>query len=80
MAERLLPGPRDQAALLSPPSLPSSEKPAAQFMAIFGPYAQRADEIIDALSRHDPALAARAAAEAGDTDAGLVLRPEERTS
>jgi hypothetical protein len=56
------------------------QMPAARFLAVFGPYAQRADEIIDALSCHDPALAARAAAEAGDTDAGLALRPEERTS
>jgi|SRR5579875_15962 len=56
------------------------QMPAARFMAVFGPYAQRADEIIDALSRRDPGLAARAAAGAGDTDTGLALRPEERTS
>ena len=56
------------------------QMPAARFMTVFGPYAQRADEIIDAFRRHDPALVARAAAEAGDTDAGLPLRPEERTS
>jgi hypothetical protein len=55
------------------------QMPAARFMTVFGPYAQRADEVIDAFRRLDPALAARAAAEAGDSDATIALRPEERT-
>jgi hypothetical protein len=56
------------------------QMPAARFMTVFGPYAQRADEVIDAFRRLDPALVARAAAEAGDSDAVIALRPEERTS
>lgn len=61
------------------------QMPAARFMTVFGPYAQRADEVIDAFRRHDPALVAHATAEAGaldtdDADAGITLRPEERTS
>jgi hypothetical protein len=56
------------------------QMPAARFMTVFGPYAHRADEVIDAFRRHDPALVARAAAAAGDADAGIPLRPEERTS
>lgn len=56
------------------------QMPAARFMTVFGPYAQRADEVIDAFRRYDPALVARAAAEAGGSDAVIALRPEERTS
>jgi hypothetical protein len=56
------------------------QMPAARFMTVFGPYAQRADEILDAFRRHDPALVARAAVEVGDIDAVVPLRPEERTS
>lgn len=56
------------------------QMPSARFMTVFGPYAQRADEVISAFRRHDPALTERAALEAGSDDAGLALRPEERTS
>jgi hypothetical protein len=51
--------------------------PAAQFMAVFGPYAARIDEI---LNRFDPAPLAAAAAEVADTDDEIPLRPEERTA
>jgi hypothetical protein len=47
--------------------------PAAQFMAVFGPYATRIDEI---LAGYDPALLAAAAVDAGD-DSQIPLRPEE---
>jgi hypothetical protein len=56
------------------------QMPAARFMTIFGPYAQRADEVLDAFGRLDPALAERAAAAAGETGAQIALRPEEQTS
>ncbi len=51
--------------------------PAAQYMAVFGPYATRLDEV---LSRYDPAVltaAAKAAGAAGDLQ--IPLRPEERS-
>jgi hypothetical protein len=51
--------------------------PAAQFMAVFGPYAARIDQI---LNRFDPAALATAAVEVGDTDDEIPLRPEERTA
>jgi hypothetical protein len=51
--------------------------PAAQFMAVFGPYAQRIGEV---LGRFDPAVLAEAAAGVGDHDGELPLRPEERTA
>ena len=51
--------------------------PAAQFMAVFGPYATRIDQVLD---RYDPALLARAAGEVRDQDDELPLRPEERTT
>ena len=51
--------------------------PAAQFMAVFGPYQQR---IVQVLDRYDPAVLARAASQVGDHDAELPLRPEERTT
>lgn len=54
--------------------------PAAQFMAIFGPYAQRIDDILAAFRDRDPALLPRAASEVADTDAELPLLPEERTT
>lgn len=50
--------------------------PAAQFMAVFGPYAQRIGQVLD---RFDPAVIARAAGSVGDCDAELPLRPEEST-
>ena len=49
---------------------------AAQFMAVFGPYAQRIDQVFD---RFDPAVLARAADAVTDSDTGLPIRPEEST-
>ena len=50
--------------------------PAAQFMAVFGPYAQR---VADVLDRYDPAVVAAAAGQVADRDDELPLRPEELT-
>jgi hypothetical protein len=56
------------------------QMPAARFMAVFGPYAQRADEIIGVFRRHDTGHVDRAAAVAGQHGTGMPLRPEEHTS
>jgi hypothetical protein len=48
----------------------------AQFMAVFGPYAHRIDEVLD---RFDPALLAHGARGVADDDTELPLRPEEAT-
>lgn len=53
------------------------QMPAAHFMAVFGPYAARIDEI---LNRFDPAALAAASARVADTDAEIPLRPEELTA
>jgi|HubBroStandDraft_6_1064221.scaffolds.fasta_scaffold2235244_1 hypothetical protein len=58
----------------------SSEKPAPQFMSVFGPYAQRIDEILGVFRRHDPGILAAAAAGVAGTDDELPLLPEERTA
>lgn len=50
--------------------------PAAQFMAVFGPYAQRIGQVLD---RYDPAVLASAATQVSDSDEEIPLRPEERT-
>lgn len=50
--------------------------PAAQFMAVFGPYAQRIDHVLE---RFDPVVLARAAASVKEDDDELPLRPEEST-
>jgi hypothetical protein len=51
--------------------------PTTQFMATFGPYATRLDEVL----QHYPApLLAAAAATVNDDDHALPLRPEESTS
>ena len=50
--------------------------PSAEFMAVFGPYAQRVGEVLD---RFDPAVVAAAAGQVADCDAELPLRPEEVT-
>ena len=50
--------------------------PAAQFMAVFGPYAQRIGQVLD---RYDPAVLASAAAQVSDSDEEIPLRPEEQT-
>ena len=52
------------------------QMPAAQFMAVFGPYSQRVSQMLD---RFDPALVASAAASVSDRDDELPLRPEEST-
>ena len=50
--------------------------PAAEFMAVFGPYSQRVGEVLDWF---DPAVVTLAAATVGDRDDELPLRPEEST-
>src|SRR5690606_30041409 len=55
------------------------QTPAAQFMAVFGPYAQRVDEVLDVFRAHDAHLVLRAADVVADTDDELPLLPEERT-
>lgn len=50
--------------------------PAAQFMAVFGPYSQRIGQVLD---RFDPAVLATAAAHVTGRDDELPLRPEEST-
>ncbi|MBJ6631011.1 hypothetical protein [Streptomyces sp. I5] len=50
--------------------------PAAQFMAVFGHYAQRIEEV---LVKYDPTQLAAAAAHVTDTDAEIPLLPEEST-
>lgn len=51
--------------------------PAAQFLAVFGPYAVRIDQILD---RFDAAEVTAAAATVHDSDEEIPLRPEERTA
>ena len=52
------------------------QMPAAQFMAVFGPYSQRVGQVLD---RFDPAVVTRAAASVGGRDDEIPLRPEELT-
>lgn len=52
------------------------QMPAAAFMAVFGAYSQRVDEI---LARFDPAQLALAAGQVTGRDEELPLRPEEST-
>lgn len=52
--------------------------PTAQFIAVFGPYAQQLDQHI--LPRFAPAVLAAAAAAVEDRDGELPLRPEETTT
>lgn len=52
------------------------QMPAAQFMAVFGPYSQRIVQILD---RFDPVVLAEAARHIADCDDELPLRPEETT-
>ncbi|SHG75404.1 hypothetical protein [Streptoalloteichus hindustanus] len=54
--------------------------PSAQFMVLFGPYAQRIDAILAAFRDRDPELLVRAVHDVADTDAELPLLPEERTT
>ena len=52
------------------------QMPAAQFMAVFGPYSQQIGQILD---RYEPAVLAQASRGVGDHDAELPLRAEEST-
>ena len=52
------------------------QMPAGQFMAVFGPYSHRIDQILD---RYDPMLLAQVGRGVGDHDDELPLRPEEST-
>jgi hypothetical protein len=49
----------------------------SQFIAVFGPYADRLTH--DILPRYEPVVLAQAGADVQDVDAGLPLRPEEVT-
>lgn len=53
------------------------QMPAAQFMAVFGPYATRIQQV---LNRFDPTVLAQAATQVTDQDEELPLRPEELTT
>jgi hypothetical protein len=53
------------------------QMPADHFMAVFGPYATRIDQI---LGRFDPAELTAAAARVADVDDEIPLRPEELTA
>ena len=53
------------------------QMPAAQFMAVFGPYAARIDHI---LTRFDPGALHAATSKVCDTDDEIPLRPEELTA
>lgn len=53
------------------------QMPAAQFMAVFGPYATRIQQVLD---RFDPAVLAQATPQVTDQDEELPLRPEELTA
>ena len=52
------------------------QMPAAQFMAVFGPYSQRIGQVLD---RFDPSALDQAARHVADDDSELPLRPGERT-
>lgn len=52
------------------------QMPAAQFMAVFGHYAQRIEEV---LAKYDPVQLAAAASRVADIDAEIPLLPEEST-
>ncbi|MGW1287174.1 hypothetical protein ACWD4N_26625 [Streptomyces sp. NPDC002586] len=53
------------------------QMPTAQFMAVFGPYATRVQQVLD---RFDPAVLAAAASQVTNRDHELPLRPEELTA
>jgi hypothetical protein len=53
--------------------------PQAHFMAVFGPYASRIDEVLGVLDRLDATLLSRAAGQVADRDEEIPLRPEELT-
>jgi hypothetical protein len=71
--------PRHAASLLALKAFFSrqwQQMPAAEFMAVFGPYAQRIAEVLD---RYDHAVLAAASASVAGCDSELPLRPEELT-
>ncbi|HEV2633809.1 MAG TPA: hypothetical protein VGX23_01610 [Actinocrinis sp.] len=51
-----------------------------EFMAVFGYYAQRVEQILDVFRASVPALVDTASCEVADHDDELPLRPEERTA
>jgi hypothetical protein len=53
------------------------QMPAAQFMAVFGPYSDRIGQVLDC---YEPTLLAAAASQVSDHDDELPLRPEELTA
>jgi hypothetical protein len=53
------------------------QMPAAHFMAVFGPYAARIDQILD---RFDPVELAIAATQVDDTNDEIPLHPQELTA
>lgn len=53
---------------------------SAHFAAVFGPYATRVDEVVDALRARHPQAVLAAAAEVEDHDGEIPLLPEERTA
>jgi hypothetical protein len=53
------------------------QMPAAQFMAVFGPYNHRITQVLD---RFDAAVLAAAVTQVADSDGELPLRPEEHTT
>jgi hypothetical protein len=53
------------------------QMPAAHFMAVFGPYAARIDQILD---RFDPVELAIAATQVDDANDEIPLRPKELTA
>lgn len=53
--------------------------PQAHFMAVFGPYASRIDEVLAALDRIDATMLSRAADHVADRDEEIPLRAEELT-
>jgi hypothetical protein len=53
------------------------QMPAAQFMAVFGPYAARIEQVLD---RFDPAVLASAGTTVTGADDEIPLRPEELTA
>ncbi|WP_405363604.1 hypothetical protein OG535_40285 [Kitasatospora sp. NBC_00085] len=53
------------------------QMPAAQFMAVFGPYATRIQQVLD---RFEPVVLAAATRHVEDQDHELPLRPEEMTA
>jgi hypothetical protein len=53
---------------------------SAHFAAVFGPYAARVDEVLDALRARHPQALRSAAADVRDHDGEIPLLPEERTA